>query len=277
MKNAVMLIDWQVVGEREKIERSLAKVHTEIEKVSANYINSLKLKLLGHAHLDLAWLWDIKETWQAAQRTFSSVLNLQQDFPELIFCHSTPALYEWIEQNRPDLFHQIKQQVEFGKWEVAAGLWVEPEFNIVGGESIVRQVLYGQRYVWEKFGRLSTVAWLPDSFGFCWQLPQFLQGGGIKYFVTQKLRWNDSTEFPFEVFWWEVPDQSRILSVMLPLIGESIEPVKMAKYACEWQVETGLKNVLWLPGVGDNGGGPTRDMLEIYRRWQDTGFFHCWS
>ncbi len=273
IKNSVSLIDWQAVSEREKFDLSLAKVHAAIGKKSGNYINSLKLKLLGHAHLDLAWLWDVKETWEAAQRTFESVLNLQQDFPELIFCHSTPALYEWIEQNLPDLFNRIKRQVDLGKWELVAGLWVEPELNTVGGESIVRQVLYGQGYVWEKFGKFSSVVWLPDTFGFCWQLPQILQGGNIKYFATQKLRWNDSTEFPFEVFWWEAPDKSRILSLMLPPIGESVEVVKMAKYACEWLVKTGEKNVLWLPGVGDHGGGPTRDMLEVSRRWQESGFF----
>lgn len=273
IKKSLSLIDLQAVGEKEKFEQSLLNLHSEITKISDNYINSLKLKLLGHAHLDLAWLWDVAETWEAAQRTFTSVLSLQQDFPELIFCHSTPALYEWIEQNRPDLFNRIKRQIELGKWEVTAGLWVEPELNTVGGESIVRQVLYGQRYVWEKFGKFSPVAWLPDTFGFCWQLPQILQGGNIKYFATQKLRWNDLTEFPFEIFWWEAPDKSRILSLMLPPIGESIEPVKMASYAYEWQVKTGKKNVLWLPGVGDHGGGPTCDMLEVSRRWQKSGFF----
>ncbi len=273
IKKSVSLIDWQTVREREKFELSLLNLHSEITKISDNYINSLKLKLLGHAHLDLAWLWDVEETWEAAQRTFISVLNLQQDFPELIFCHSTPALYEWIEQNRPDLFNKIKRQVDLGKWEVAAGLWVEPELNTVGGESIFRQILYGQLYVWEKFGRFSPIAWLPDTFGFCWQLPQILQEGNIKYFATQKLRWNDSTEFPFEIFWWEAPDQSRILSLMLPPIGESIEPVKMTSYASEWLTKTGSKNFLWLPGVGDHGGGPTRDMLEVSRRWQESGFF----
>ena len=273
IKKSISLIDLQAVGKKEKFERSLLNLHSEITKISESYINSLKLKLLGHAHLDLAWLWDVEETWEAAQRTFTSVLNLQQDFPELIFCHSTPALYEWIEQNRPDLFNKIKRQIELGKWEVTAGLWVEPELNTVGGESIIRQVLYGQRYVWEKFGKFSSVAWLPDTFGFCWQLPQILQGGNIKYFATQKLRWNDLTEFPFEIFWWEAPDKSRIFSFMLPPIGENIEPVKMAKYAYEWQLKTGEKNVFWLPGVGDHGGGPTRDMLEISRRWQKSGFF----
>ncbi|RQH16562.1 hypothetical protein D5R40_33965 [Okeania hirsuta] len=154
IKYAVNLIDWQSVGEREKFEECLIKVNAEIVKISEKYINSLKLKLLGHAHLDLAWLWDVKETWEVAQRTFESVLNLQQDFPELIFCHSTPALYEWIEINRPDLFNRIKAQVELGKWEFVGGLWVEPELNTVSGESIVRQVLYGQGYFWDKFGHI---------------------------------------------------------------------------------------------------------------------------
>ncbi|NES79586.1 MULTISPECIES: alpha-mannosidase [Okeania] len=273
IKYAVNLIDWQSVGEREKFEECLIKVNAEIVKISEKYINSLKLKLLGHAHLDLAWLWDVKETWEVAQRTFESVLNLQQDFPELIFCHSTPALYEWIEINRPDLFNRIKAQVELGKWEFVGGLWVEPELNTVSGESIVRQVLYGQGYFWDKFGRFSLVAWLPDSFGFCWQLPQILQGGGMEYFVTQKLRWNDFMEFPFEVFWWEGLDKSRIFSLMLPPIGESIDVVKMGRFACEWLVKTSRKNVLWLPGVGDHGGGPTRDMLEVGKRWRESGFF----
>ncbi|MBW4619889.1 MAG: alpha-mannosidase [Cyanosarcina radialis HA8281-LM2] len=232
-----------------------------------------KIHLLGHAHLDMAWLWTVSETWEAAQRTFTSAIQLIKEFPELTFCHSTPALYQWIEQHRPDLFAAIKQQVIAGKWEVVGGMWIEPEFNCVSGESIVRQILYGQLYVKEKFGQFSTVAWLPDSFGFCWQLPQMLKQGGIEYFVTQKLLWNDTTQFPYGLFYWQAPDGTQILSLMSAPIGEGIEPVKMAKYACDWYGKTGLKDYLWLPGVGDHGGGPTRDMLEVARRWQTSPFF----
>ncbi|MEH2161657.1 MAG: alpha-mannosidase [Nostoc sp.] len=232
-----------------------------------------KIYLLGHAHLDLAWLWPVSETWNAAQKTFESVLKLQEDFPELIFCHSTPALFAWIEEHRPDLFQAIQAQVAAGRWEVVGGMWVEPELNLISGESIVRQLLYGQRYIQEKFGQLSTIVWVPDSFGFCATLPQFFANAGIEYFVTQKLRWNDTTKFDYGAFWWRSPDGSEVFSLMSAPIGESIDPVKMASYALEWQSQTGLSQSLWLPGVGDHGGGPTRDMLEIAQRWQKSPFF----
>ncbi|QMS90876.1 alpha-mannosidase [Nostoc edaphicum CCNP1411] len=232
-----------------------------------------KIFLLGHAHLDLAWLWPVSETWNAAQNTFESVLKLQADFPELIFCHSTPALYAWIEEHRPDLFQAIQAQVAAGRWEVVGGMWVEPELNLISGESIVRQLLYGQRYIQEKFGKLSTIVWVPDTFGFCATLPQFFANAGIEYFVTQKLRWNDTTKFDYGAFWWRSPDGSEVFSLMSAPIGEAIDPVKMASYALEWQTQTGLSESLWLPGVGDHGGGPTRDMLETAQRWQNSPFF----
>ncbi|MEG3898015.1 MULTISPECIES: alpha-mannosidase [unclassified Microcoleus] len=232
-----------------------------------------KIYLVGHAHLDLAWLWPVPETWEAAERTFESVLKLQSEFPDLIFCHSTPALYAWMEEHRPDLFAAIKKQVAVGRWEVIGGMWVEPDLNLISAESMVRQVFYGQRYAKEKFGELMRVAWLPDTFGFGWQLPQILRDGGVDYFVTQKLRWNDSTEFPHGVFWWEGLDGTKIFSMMSPPIGEGIESVKMASHAFDWQAKTGLQDALWLPGVGDHGGGPTRDMLEVAKRWKMSPFF----
>ncbi|MFM7407336.1 MAG: alpha-mannosidase [Cuspidothrix sp.] len=241
----------------------------------AEFINTqnYKIYLLGHAHLDLAWLWPVEETWKAAQNTFESALKLQEDFPELIFCHTTPALYAWIEENRPDLFQAIQNQVEAGKWEVLGGFWVEPDLNLIAGESIVRQLLYGQRYFLQKFGKISSVVWVPDTFGFCATLPQFFANAGIEFFVTQKLRWNDTTKFDYGLFWWRSPDGSQTLSFMSALIGETIEPVKMVNYASEWKTQTGLQNSLWLPGVGDHGGGPTRDMLETARRWEHSPIF----
>ncbi|PSB52940.1 alpha-mannosidase, partial [Chroococcidiopsis cubana CCALA 043] len=180
LADAIAQIDWSILSDKDKFGRSLhalrQNLQPKIQKPKS------KIFLLGHAHLDLAWLWAVSETWEAAQRTFTSVLNLQQAFPELTFCHSTPALYAWIEQYRPDLFTAIQQQVKTGRWEIVGGLWVEPELNTVSGESIVRQLLYGQRYVQAKFGQISSVAWLPDSFGFCATLPQFLVLGGMEYF-----------------------------------------------------------------------------------------------
>lgn len=295
IKSQIDLIDWAALPDRQQFDASLSRVRQKILEVlepqvsadergsagdanicvypRASAVDSHTIWLLGHAHLDLAWLWPVSETWEAAQRTFESALGLQEDFPDLIFCHSTPALYAWVEENRPDLFAAIQARAAAGKWEVVGGMWVEPDLILVDGESIVRQVLYGQRYAREKFGQVMPVVWVPDSFGFCWQLPQILKQGGVEYFVTQKLRWNDTTKFPYGAFWWEAPDGSQIFSLMSALIGESIEPVKMAKYSCEWERQTGLKDALWLPGVGDHGGGPTRDMLEIAKRWEQSPFF----
>jgi alpha-mannosidase len=265
-------IAWDLVADVEAFHQSLTALRLRLQPWQG-WLQQRQIRWIGHAHLDLAWLWPVAETWEAAKRTFTSVLQLQADFPELIFCHSSPALYAWIEHHRPDLFTQIQAQVAAGRWEVAAGLWVEPELNLISGESLVRQVLYGQRYTQEKFGHLSAIAWLPDSFGFCWQLPQILRQGGIEYFVTQKLRWNDTTVFPHELFWWQAPDRTQILSVMLPPIGTSMDAVPMATYAQKWEAATGVPMSLWLPGVGDHGGGPTRDMLEVAQRWQHSSVF----
>ncbi len=270
----------QAVADRADIDLTLTHLRQRLQtweiqpgQTISTWLKQRQISLLGHAHLDLAWLWPIAETWEAAERTFTSVLNLQADFPELIFGHSSPAVYAWLEDHRPELFSQIQSQVKAGRWEIVAGLWVEPDLNLIQGESLVRQVLYGQRYVQEKFGVFNRIAWLPDSFGFCWQLPQILQQAGIDYFVTQKLRWNDTNQPSDDLFWWQAPDGSQVLSLMSAPIGEDIAPVKMAIYACEWEQRTGELTALWLPGVGDHGGGPTRDMLEIARRWQRSPFF----
>ncbi len=231
------------------------------------------IQLLGHAHLDMAWLWEVGETWEVAERTFRSSLQLQHLFPDLTFCHSTPALYEWMEINQPQVFSDICQQVQAGKWEIVGGMWIEPDLNLISGESIARQIIYGQQYNRSRFGALTQVAWLPDTFGFCRQLPQLLKQGGIDYFVTQKFLWNDTNQFPHQLFWWESPDGSRVLSLMSSPIGEGIDPLKMIDYACKWQTSTGINESLYLFGVGDHGGGPTRDMLEIADRWSKSDVF----
>ena len=273
---AVAEIDWEAISQQEEFTRSLSTLRHNLQSQIPN--PKSKIFMLGHAHLDMAWLWTVSETWEVAQRTFESVLKLQQEFPELTYCHSTPALYAWIEQHRPDLFTAIQEQITAGRWEVVGGMWVEPDLTLIDGESIVRQVLYAQRYVQEKFGQLTTVAWVPDSFGFCWQLPQLLKQGGIEYFVTQKLHWNDTTKFPYGAFWWQSPDGTQIFSLMSPPNTAGVmdtNPLTMTSYAIDWEIQTHLKDAFWLPGFGDHGGGPTRDMLQVAKRWQQSPFFPC--
>jgi alpha-mannosidase len=260
------------ISDRSQFDQSLQNLRDRLLPFS-DRIKHHTIYMVGHAHLDMAWLWDVDETWRAAERTFQSVLNLQDEFPDLTFCHSTPALYEWIEQNRPELFARIQERVKEGRWEVVGGLWVEPEMNLISGEAIARHILYGQRYYQERFGEINRVAWLPDTFGFNWQLPQLLKQGGMDYFVTQKFRWNDTNKYPYEVFDWQAPDGSTVFSLMSGPIGEGIDPVSLSAYAWEWATRTGTFHSLWLPGVGDHGGGPTRDMLTIAKRWEKSPFF----
>lgn len=265
-------IDWQHLCDRGVFDLSLDTVRRWLLPLT-DELKRRQIICLGHAHLDMAWLWPVADTWEAAERTFQSVLQLQKDFPELTYTHSTPALFAWLQQHRPQLLATIQEQVAQGRWSIDAGLWVEPELNLIGGEAIARQILYGQCYCQATFGSPSPIAWLPDSFGFCWQLPQLLRQGQIHCFATQKLRWNDTNPFPYELFRWRGRDGSEMLALTLPPIGSDIDPLAMARYAFDWEARTQRQQCLWLPGVGDHGGGPSRDMLEQARRWQKSPFF----
>ncbi|MDJ0588913.1 MAG: alpha-mannosidase [Pleurocapsa sp. MO_226.B13] len=267
--------NWHNIRNSDRFAYDLQELRSNLLPLAEN-IKQRCFNLLGHAHLDMAWLWTTTETKEVAQRTFESVFSLQQNFPALTFGHTSPALYQWIESDRPELFTQIQNAVGLNQWELLGGMWIEPETNLVSGESLIRQLLYGQQYYQEKFGDICKVAWLPDSFGFTWQLPQILKQCGIEYFVTGKLHWNDTTEFPHGCFWWESPDGTRLLTLMSPPNVTGVmdtNPITMTDYALDWETQTGLQDIFWLPGVGDHGGGPTRDMLEVAAKWHNSPFF----
>ncbi|MDJ0510460.1 MAG: alpha-mannosidase [Crocosphaera sp.] len=268
-------INWNYIDNFHKFNSELNKIREQLQPLISK-LKKRHFNIVGHAHLDMAWLWTVDETWEVAERTFSSVINLQKEFNDLTFCHTTPVIYEWIEKNRPELFKNIQASYKAGKWEVLGGMWVEPEVNLVSGESLVRQLLYGQKYIKERFGKITEVAWLPDSFGFCLQLPQIFKESGINYFVTGKLHWNNSFKFPHGAFWWQSLDGTKLLTVMSPPNVEGVmttNPISMTNYSVQWEQQTGLKEILWIPGVGDHGGGPTRDMLDVSKRWQKSPFF----
>ncbi len=275
LATALDKFNWDNIQNGDKFGCDLAKLRSSLLPLGIN-IKQRRFNLLGHAHLDMAWLWTTAETYEVAERTFKSVLSLQHDFPALTFGHTSPALYQWLENNRPQLFTEIKDAVRLNQWEVLGGMWIEPETNLVSGESLIRQLLYGQKYYQEKFGDITKVAWLPDSFGFTWQLPQIFKQCGIEYFVTGKLHWNDTNKFPFGCFWWESPDGTQLLTLMSPPNVTGVmdtNPITMANYALDWETQTGLQDIFWLPGVGDHGGGPTRDMLKVAQKWNKSPFF----
>ena len=225
--------------------------------------------LLGHAHLDLAWLWPVADTWLAAERTFSAALDLIERFGELHFAHSTPALYAWLEQYRPELFTRLRRAVAAGRFEPINGPWVESDCVLISSASLLRQFQLGQHYSTTTFAELEhALAWLPDSFGFAAGLPAVARSTGVRWFCTHKLFWNATNPFPHRLFRWRSRCGAELLALMTAPIGTDGDPLAMERYRLAWQGATGVDGTLWLPGVGDHGGGPTAEMLEQLRLWQ---------
>jgi len=260
-------------GDPQGFVSSVNKAYAGMEAL-AGHIRSYKLYLISNAHIDLAWLWRWRETVEATHDTFESVLELMDRYPELTFSQSQAQLYEWMKQYYPDLFSRIAARVEQGRWEVVGGMWVEPDCNLISGESWVRQLLYADIFFRKHFGKKVTFGWNPDSFGYNWNMPQFFSKAGIKAFLTQKLLWNDTNLFPYHLFWWKGPDGSRIL-VYFPYTGYTnvVHPYQMVDDLRQFEANTGLRSMAVLIGYGDHGGGPEADMLERARNLQKLPVF----
>jgi len=217
----------------------------------------------GYAHMDLAWMWTWRESIEVVHHTTQSVMNIMKAFPDFKYSMSSAAAYVWLEKYYPDLFRQVQEKVKEGRWEVMGGMWVEPDCNLPSGESFVRQVLYAKRYFRKKFGVDVKVCWIPDSFGYNWNLPQILVRSGFEGFITHKINWNDTNKFPYRFFWWEAPDGSRIMSYIPESgYGHNLVGDDLIEFAQHEQQELGLGKVFVIYGVGNHGGGPTMKMLE---------------
>lgn len=198
--------------ERESATAAAQELVGAFEELAARYPKHGAVALTGHAHIDLAWLWPLDETERKARRTFWTAVALLDRYPEFRFTQSSAQLYDIVEREDPALFERIREHVAKGGWEPVGGMWVEPDANMPSGESLVRQLLCGQRYFKEKFGFTHDVCWMPDCFGFTAALPQLLLGAGIRNFFTTKLTWSETNRFPHDLFWWEGLDGSRVLA-----------------------------------------------------------------
>ena len=247
-------------GDRKKFDESLNKASEQLDLLRP-LLQQTIVRMAGNAHIDAAWLWPVTDTVDVTRRTFGTALQLMQEYG-FTFTQSAAAYSEWIEQKYPDEFKQIQEKVKQHKWELVGGMWVEPDLNLPGGESLVRQLLVGKEYFKQKFGVDVTVGWNPDSFGYNFQLPQIYKKSGVDYFVTQKMWWNDTNPLPLKLFWWQGLDGSRVLTYFPHDYVNGIEPVKIAKdFAAARELNPGTNEMLHLYGVGDHGGGPTRAML----------------
>ncbi|MBI2709551.1 MAG: alpha-mannosidase [Actinobacteria bacterium] len=230
-----------------------------------------RLSAIGHAHIDSAWLWPIRETKRKCVRSFANVLDLMDRYPELRFACSSAAQHDWIREEQPALFERIRKRAAEGRWVPVGGMWVEPDVNLPSGESLIRQITYGQRFFAEYFGAPCTEIWIPDVFGYSGALPQIACHGGLGRFLTQKMSWNKVNRFPHSTFWWEGIDGSAVFTHFPPVetYGAILHPAQHAHAEATF-AEKGRATRSLLPfGFGDGGGGPTRDMLEQYRRLRD--------
>ncbi len=222
----------------------------------------------GHAHIDVAWLWPLAETERKCARTFSTQLALMQEYPEFKFLQSQPHLYWMVKTHYPELYERIKAAVLAGNFIPDGGAWVEPDTNISGGESLIRQLVHGKRFFREEFGVECEMLWLPDVFGYSGALPQIMRGCGIKYFSTQKIFWlfNGGAAFPYNTFIWEGIDGSEVLVHLHNDYNSRTDPASVIQRWNERVQKDGIATRLLPFGHGDGGGGATRDHLEFIRR-----------
>ena len=230
--------------------------------------SALKVSAIGHAHLDLAWLWPIRETIRKGARTFATALYNIERYPEYIFGCSQPQLFDWTKQHYPALYARVKEAVRAGRIEPLGTFWVEPDCNIPCGESFVRQVLFGTRFFKDEFGIVPRFCWEPDAFGYNGQLPQILKKSGSDFFVTQKLSWSVINRFPHHSFEWEGIDGTTILAHMLPeeTYNGPAAPHSLRKISDEYAQKEVSNHALMVFGIGDGGGGPDAEHIERLRR-----------
>ena len=230
--------------------------------------DALNVSAVGHAHLDLAWLWPIRETIRKGARTFATALYNLERYPEYVFGASQPQLFAWMKEAYPVLYARIKKAVETGRIELQGTFWVEPDCNIPSGESFVRQVLHGSKFFRDEFGLVPRFCWQPDVFGYNGQLPQILKKSGHEYFMTQKLSWNVVNRFPYHSFVWKGIDGSAILTHMLAeeTYNSPAAPHSLQKIAGEYAQRDVSRHALMVYGIGDGGGGPDAEHIERLRR-----------
>jgi len=226
---------------------------------------------IANSHLDVAWLWPVKETRRKTQRTFAQQLRLLREYPEARFLQSQCVLYEMCRERDPRLFEEIKEAIRAGQWIADGAMWVEPDTNLTGGESLIRQFLYGMRYFKEELGVRSRVAWLPDSFGYTAALPQILAGFGIEGLTTQKIFWtyNDAERFPYHAFLWKGMDGTEVPCYLHMAYETAVDAATLNKRWRERLSQDGTGDFFLPFGYGDGGGGPTRDDFEQLRRERD--------
>lgn len=262
--DAVDLAD--VVGSAGQARSQLREVLAAPARASAHRISAV-----GHAHIDSAWLWPLRETVRKVARTASNMVNLMEDHPEFVFAMSQAQQLEWIKEHRPEVYAKVKEKVADGQFVPVGGMWVESDTNMVGGEAMARQFVYGKKFFLEEFGVDTKEVWLPDSFGYTAAMPQIVKLAGARWFLTQKISWSQTNKFPHHTFWWEGIDGTRVFTHFPPVdtYNSDLSGREMAHAARNYQEKGAGSRSLAPFGWGDGGGGATREMLARAHRLAD--------
>jgi len=277
---AFLLVDWSRPGSAAFYD-SVAGAENMLHDAISNMkkASSVTVRCIGHTHIDVAWLWRLKHTREKSARSFSTVLRLMEMFPEYVFLQTQPQLYEYLKADYPELYEQLKERVREGRWEAGGGMWLEADCNLTSGESLVRQLLYGTRFLKEEFGQECTYLWLPDVFGYSWALPQILRKSGIDTFMTTKISWNQYNRMPHDTFKWRGIDGSEVLTHFVTTPEDSsnwwytyngqVDASSVQGIWEKYQDKEVNQNLLLSYGYGDGGGGVNREHLEMRRRLAD--------
>ncbi len=237
---------------------------------------------VGHTHIDVAWLWRLRQSRDKACRSFSTVLKLMEEYPEYKFMSSQAQLYEYVKEDYPEVYEKIKERVKEGRWEVEGSMWVEADTNVASGEALVRQFMVGKRFFREEFGVDNKIMWLPDVFGYSAAIPQLIKKSGMEYFMTTKISWNEYNKFPYDTFKWRGIDGTEVLSHFPPschatanersnwqtTYNSKLRPLYVLGGYKRYSQKDLNKDYLMSYGFGDGGGGPTIEMLEYGRRME---------
>jgi len=235
---------------------------------------------IGHTHIDVEWRWERMQTREKVQRSIATALSLMRKYPEYLFTLTQPELYRYLKEEAPEKYEEVKRLVKQNRWEPEGAVWVECDCNLVSGESLVRQILYGKNFFKEEFEADSKVLFLPDVFGYSAALPQILKKSGIDYFLTSKISWNETNIMPYDSFMWKGIDGTEIFSSFITAqyanknheiqckttySGNLSAPLVLGTWD-RYQQKEYNKNTVITYGYGDGGGGPTKQMLEKQRR-----------
>ncbi len=259
-------------------EKALAILETELYGKDNSEVTA---HCIGHTHIDVAWLWRLRQTRDKAGRSFATVLKFMEEYPEYKFMSPQAQLYDYVKQDYPQVYEGIKQRIKEGRWEAEGSMWVESDTNVVSGESLVRQFLFGKRFFKQEFGVENKIMWLPDVFGYSAALPQIMKRAGIDFFMTTKISWNEYNKVPYDTFNWKGIDGTGVLSHFIPATGNTNEndsfqttynaflnPAIISGGWKRYSQKDLNRDILISYGHGDGGGGPTKEMLEYGKRME---------